>query len=139
MAGGYGKRPLWQWVLIYIVIGGIVYGLVYYFVFAKNSTYNYGTSQQAPSTAKPSVVATKNTVVIANYAYSPQTLNVHIGDTVTWTNQDSAGHSATADDGSFDTGVLSQGQSGTATFTKAGQYAYHCSVHPNMQGTIIVQ
>ena len=39
--GGYGKRPLWQWVVLYIVIGGIAYYLIYYFVFAKNGRYNY--------------------------------------------------------------------------------------------------
>lgn len=43
--GGYGKRPLWQWILIYLVVGGVVYGLVYYFVFAKRGGYDYGTAQ----------------------------------------------------------------------------------------------
>jgi flagellar basal body-associated protein FliL len=38
---GYGKRPLWQWIVIYLVIGAIVYGLIYYFVFAKKGGYNY--------------------------------------------------------------------------------------------------
>lgn len=37
---GYGKRPLWQWIVIYIIIGGIIYGLIYYFVLAKNGRYN---------------------------------------------------------------------------------------------------
>lgn len=47
---GYGKRPLWQWIVLYVVIGGIVYGLIYYFVLAKRGGYNYsgtpGTTQQ---------------------------------------------------------------------------------------------
>lgn len=43
---GYGKRPLWQWILIYVVIGGLVYAAVYYFFFANNGGYNYGTSTQ---------------------------------------------------------------------------------------------
>ena len=34
---GYGKRPLWQWVILYIIIGGIIYGLIYYFVLAKKA------------------------------------------------------------------------------------------------------
>jgi len=42
---GYGKRPLWQWLVIYLVIGGIVYAAIYYFVFAKNGGYNYSTGQ----------------------------------------------------------------------------------------------
>lgn len=44
---GYGKRPLWQWVVIYLVVAAVVYGLVYYFVLAKGSGY------QVPGTASP--------------------------------------------------------------------------------------
>ncbi|MBI2310104.1 hypothetical protein HYU89_04380 [Candidatus Collierbacteria bacterium] len=46
---GYGKRPLWQWVLLYIVIGGVIYGLIYYFVFAKKGGYNYSGSNSQNS------------------------------------------------------------------------------------------
>lgn len=51
--GGYGKRPLWQWILIYVIIGGIVYGAIYYFFFAKNG-YSYSTTSNSSSTATPS-------------------------------------------------------------------------------------
>ncbi len=34
-ASGYGKRPLWQWILLYLVIGGLIYGLVYFFILSK--------------------------------------------------------------------------------------------------------
>lgn len=44
---GYGKRPLWQWIVIYLAIGGILYGLVYYFFFAKKGGYNYSPPQQS--------------------------------------------------------------------------------------------
>src|SRR5260221_10403363 len=60
-ASGYGKRPLWQWILLYVVIGGLIYGLVYYFVFAKKGGYTtnsgdqtsmYGTQQSSsPATS----------------------------------------------------------------------------------------
>lgn len=43
---GYSGRPLWQWTLIYLVIGGIIYGLLYYFVFAKRG-YNYSSSSSS--------------------------------------------------------------------------------------------
>lgn len=53
--GGYGKRPLWQWILIYVVVGAIIYGLIYYFVIAKNgggygnnSAPSYGSNQSNP-------------------------------------------------------------------------------------------
>ncbi len=51
---GYGKRPLWQWILIYVVVGAIVYGVIYYFIAGKNGGYKYstgsGSSNSAPST-----------------------------------------------------------------------------------------
>src|SRR5258708_30432763 len=51
MAEGYGKRPLWQWVLIYVIIGGIIYAGIYYFVITKKRGSNpyYGTSTPTPS------------------------------------------------------------------------------------------
>lgn len=49
-AKGYGKRPLWQWAIIYVVIGGIVYGLIYYFVIAKQGGYSYSPEQPAQQT-----------------------------------------------------------------------------------------
>lgn len=81
----------------------------------------------------------QNTVTIQNYAYSPSVLKVKVGTTVTWENQDSVEHSVTADDGSFDTKMLAQGEQGSFTFTKAGTYTYHCSSHPSMTGTIVVE
>jgi hypothetical protein len=63
---------------------------------------------------------------------------VNVGDTITWTNQDTAPHTATASDGSFDTGNLSKGKSGSITFSKAGTFAYICSIHPSMKGTVTV-
>ncbi len=140
--GGYGKRPLWQWILIYVVIGGVIYGFIYYFVIAKKGGYSYNSSspsQTVTQTTQPSTNSSQNAVQIKNMSFSPATLTVKVGDSVTWTNQDSVGHSATADDNSFDTGVFNQGQSKTITFSKAGTFTYHCSVHPTMKGTITVQ
>ena len=144
--GGYGKRPLWQWVVIYAVIGLVVYGAIYYFVLAPKGGYNFSPSSYTPpstaptteSQGTPSATAAKNAVRIANFKFSPAALTVKAGDSVTWTNSDSAGHSATADNKSFDTGVLAQGKSGTTTFSKAGTFTYYCSVHPMMKGTITV-
>lgn len=48
----YGKRPLWQWILIYVVVGGVIYALIYYVVFAKKGGYNYNNS--TPSYTYPS-------------------------------------------------------------------------------------
>jgi plastocyanin len=102
----------------------------------QGATPSQSQDQQSPATSAPT---SQNAVEIKNFSFSPASLTVKVGDKVTWTNSDSAGHSATADDNSFDTGVLEQGQSGSATFSKPGTYTYHCSVHPNMTATIIVQ
>lgn len=136
---GYGKRPLWQWILIYVVIGGILYGLIYYFVFANKGGYSYTNNNSKQTTPAGSTTIAKNSVQISSFSYSPETLVIKPGDTVTWTNQDSVGHSATADDKSFDTGILDKGKSATVTFGKAGTYTYYCTPHPNMHGTIIVK
>lgn len=131
---GYGKRPIWQWVVIYLVVGLVIYGAIYYFVIAKKGGYSYNST--VPASSAP---VAKNSVQISSFSFSPASLTVKVGDTVTWTNQDSVGHSATADDKSFETGILGQGKSGAITFSKAGTYAYYCSVHSSMRGTVIVK
>jgi plastocyanin len=78
-------------------------------------------------------------VGIADFHFTPGTTTIHVGDTITWTNNGPSPHSATANNHSFDTGVLKKGQSGSHTFTQAGTFTYFCSVHPFMHGTIVVQ
>lgn len=74
-----------------------------------------------------------------SWGFSPQAITVTSGSQVTWTNNGSLQHSATADDGSFDSGLLNKGDTWSFTFTKAGTYAYHCTPHPWMKATIVVQ
>jgi plastocyanin len=82
--------------------------------------------------------AASSGVTIKDFKYAPPSISVSVGDTITWTNQDVAPHTATANDGSFDTGSLSKGKSGSHTFTKAGSFPYICSIHPSMKGTVTV-
>lgn len=80
-------------------------------------------------------------VEISNFAYSPTTLTVKVGTTVTWTNKDSARHDVAADKPSSDapsSELLGRGESYSFTFNKAGTYSYHCTPHPNMQAKVIV-
>jgi plastocyanin len=72
----------------------------------------------------------------ARYVPSPYT--IHVGQTVTWVNVDSVSHTATADRGPFNTGVLSPSQHYSWTPLKAGSYAYSDFIHPEMHGTITV-
>ena len=80
--------------------------------------------------------AETHAVTIEGFAYSPANLSVAAGDTVVFTNNDGAPHTATAGDGSFDTGRLNRGQSAEVTVSAAGEIAYQCTFHPNMRGTI---
>jgi plastocyanin len=95
------------------------------------------TSTSAPAAGGAAVSAAK--VAISNFKYVPPTIAVKSGGTVTWTNQDSASHTATAKANSaFNTDTLKQGQSKTVTFSKPGTYQYTCLFHPFMSGTLVV-
>lgn len=80
--------------------------------------------------------ATTHEVAIEGFAFSPAELTVAVGDTVNFTNADGAPHTATALDGSFDTGRLNRGDAGSITIETAGTFSYKCNFHPNMTGTI---
>jgi LPXTG-motif cell wall-anchored protein len=89
---------------------------------------------------KPLAIAAASTgVTISDFKFSPGTVTVNVGDTVTWSNSGPTGHSATANDGSFDTGILQKGSSGSHTFSQAGSFSYICTPHPFMKGTVVVQ
>ena len=76
-----------------------------------------------------------------NYTFSPGTLTVPVGTTVTWTNRDFDVHTVTADDTppTFKSAGLDTDETFSFTFNKVGTYAYHCSLHPHMTGKIFVQ
>ena len=100
-----------------------------------------GSTTPAPST-QPSALATTaagSAVTIANFSFQPATMTVAAGTTVTWTNTDSAGHTVTADDGSFKSGTLASGATFSQTFATVGTFAYHCSIHSSMKATVIVK
>ena len=106
------------------------------------------TSSPAPATAPPATQAPASTaapaagdaVTIANFAFAPASLTVKVGSTVTWTNKDSATHTVAWDDGSQGSGSLTaDGAPYTQTFATAGTFAYHCSIHSSMKGTIVVE
>jgi plastocyanin len=77
-------------------------------------------------------------VAIKNFAFSPASLTVSVGTTVTWTNQDSDAHTVTGKAGTPDSPTLNTGDTFKYTFTKAGTYSYLCTIHPFMLGTVVV-
>ena len=72
------------------------------------------------------------------YCFSPTTITIPVGSSVTWTNQPSAPHTATADSEAWKTPTVSPAGSATVAFNTAGTFPYHCSIHPFMHGTIVV-
>jgi len=76
--------------------------------------------------------------VIENFTFVPDPIEVTVGDTVTWTNNDGTTHTVTADDDSFDSGNLDSGATFPQTFDEAGEFSYHCNIHSSMTGTVTV-
>ena len=115
------------------------------------SSTNTGTTPTTGTTSTPIATATQagngQTVVITDssgtFAFSPATLTIKAGTTVTWKNNTTVSHTATSDDGkSFDSGTsnpIAPGGTFSFTFTTAGTFPYHCAIHPFMKATIIVQ
>ena len=102
---------------------------------AGNGMMGGASYQQNPATTP----ATGNTDTIVGFAFSPSNLQVKVGTTVTWTNQDSAPHTVTFNDTSLrSSGIMRQGETYQYTFTKTGTFTYYCAVHPYMKAQVIV-
>lgn len=97
------------------------------------------TTDSAESESAPSGEAAKaEKVQIVEFSYEPEPVVVQAGGKVIWQNEDTSPHTATADDGSFDTGTIEEGKLGSATFKESGTFTYHCEIHPTMHGTVEV-
>jgi plastocyanin len=100
-------------------------------------TQSTTTPTATPTTVQSTTQAESNTITIQNFAFSPATLTVKKGTTITWTNQDSAPHQIKSN--SFNSPKLATGQSFSFVFNDIGSFDYSCSIHPSMTGKIIVQ
>ena len=97
-----------------------------------------GTSKSTSSSAAPAPATSAGAIKIVSFKYMPATLTVKAGSKIAVANRDTAEHTITADDNSFDAGTINPGQNKTLTVTKPGTFAYHCAFHAFMHGTIIV-
>ncbi len=105
----------------------------------EESTGEAEESESTESEPAPSGEAQKaEKVQIVEFTYEPDPVVVQVGGKVTWQNEDTAPHTATADDGSFDTGIIEKGKLGSTTFKEPGTFTYFCEVHPTMHGTVEV-
>ena len=116
------------------------------------AAYGCGSTASGPSTASQStnpstggggtgtpVSIVNGATVLASSAYAPNPVTIAVGGSVTWTNNDSVTHTSTANNGAFSSGAIAPGGQYTTTFNTAGSYAYHCTIHPGMVGTVTVQ
>jgi plastocyanin len=79
-----------------------------------------------------------HTVIIKDLAFSPASLTIAPGDTVRWSNEDNRDHTVVASDGSFSSGNIAPGDSYSFRFRTKGDFAYACSLHPRMKGSVTV-
>lgn len=96
-----------------------------------------GSASSTPKKVLPPHTPTTRTVDIKNFVFMPTTISIRIGDTLTWTNNDLVEHSIKSD--TFNSKPFGTGKTFSYKFTKAGTFQYTCGIHPNMQGTVVVE
>lgn len=126
----------------YAAVGQAGYGGAY-----GNSGSHYGGDtyggQQTTGRPPQMTAAQQNQVVMQNISFQPKEIRVKVGATVTWSNRDGFGHTVTAGtrgspSGLFDSGNVGSGDTFSFTFQEPGTYNYFCSIHPGMDGVVIV-
>jgi len=103
---------------------------------APTTTVSTASTSSAATTASADLPSTAS-VEIKQFKFGPAEVHVAVSGTVTWTNGDNQKHTAT-ESGGFDAGAIEPGATSTATFATAGTFAYICSFHPFMKGTVVV-
>jgi len=104
---------------------------------AACSSSSSPTMPSTPSGNNVSIVTGAS--ALTTTAYSPNPIVLAIGGTATWKNNDSVAHTATANDGTWDSGSIAPGGTFSRTFPAAGSFPYKCTIHPGMVGTVTVQ
>jgi plastocyanin len=94
-------------------------------------------SPTTPAQATTPAGATRHNVAVVDYAFRPANISARVGDSVVWTNQGRAPHTATAA-GVFDTGMFRTGEQRTTTLRTPGSFAFACTIHPEMTGVLTV-
>jgi len=99
---------------------------------------SYSTPSPSPTTSAVTSTSNQNTVTIKDFAFTPSTLTIKRGANVTWMNDDTATHRIDSDTQLFKSNDLNKGETFTYQFNDTGTFSYHCGIHPDMKGTIIV-
>lgn len=108
---------------------------------------SYSSPSPAPSPVPAPTPAPGGTAIsipvgastLGNRAFNPPELDVTVGSTVTWTNTDSTAHTSVSDGNGWNSGIIQPRGQFSTTFSTAGTFHYHCAIHPDMVGTVVVQ
>ena len=121
----------------------IIFG---FFIVLMVAAIGCSSSQPLPEKGSPDSQGNINAasgklvaVDIENFKFVPSAANIKVGDTVVWTNKDSAAHTVESSDGTLKSDELSEGDTYRFTFAKPGAYNYICGIHPSMKGSVTVQ
>lgn len=127
-------------VVLVVVAGGGVFLATRNSSDTKTTNTTSSTSTNSSSSSKTPTATAANKVSISNFAFSPASITVKKGTTVTWTNNDSVAHTVTENDGQNgpSSGNMDPGKSFVFTFDNPGTYKYHCAYHSGMTGTVTV-
>lgn len=79
------------------------------------------------------------TIEMEDFSFEPQTLTIDVGSAVRWTNEGNVAHNTRSETQDWSSTNLSPGQSFDRTFTTTGTFPYECTLHPGMEGTVVVQ
>jgi plastocyanin len=96
------------------------------------------TSSCSKSTSDGTGGPGNNEVWIQNMSFNPSTINITAGTTITWTNKDGVNHTITSNTGIFDSGSIATNGTYSHLFGSAGTFPYHCTIHPSMTATVVV-
>jgi plastocyanin len=113
-------------------------GAVLLVAAACGGTTPGGGSPSAPAGGVACDDSVGSPVAVADFAYNPANASIAVGGSLTWANADTAPHTVTFDGGP-DCGRMATGGTVSATFGSAGTFTYHCTIHPQMEGTVTVQ
>lgn len=127
-----------------VLIASVVIAGAIVATYVLSGNMNMGVEGSGNSIQQPTASIPSNSTVVrivanaGSNSFSPNPVEVKVGETVTWINDDSGRHTVTSKDGVFDSGMMGKRQSFSFTVDKAGEYAYFCSPHPGMMGTVVV-
>jgi plastocyanin len=108
-------------------------------VLAVTTACGSSSSPAMPTTGGNSVAIVSGASTLTSTAFAPNPITVAVGGSVTWVNNDSVTHTSVANNGAWTSPPIAPGGSFSTTFAAAGTFAYHCSIHPGMIGTVTVQ